>query len=97
MKTAIQTVKQNRGKWETIRYGFCEHHQGPNGTPQRSTDFQGQDEKGWMFRCKENIRHTSHLFYNRPPRNLPKTPAEAALWLQTEIGKQVVNPTRNLT
>jgi hypothetical protein len=97
MRHAIQTVRQSRGKWETIRFGFCEDLRDINGKPQRSTDFQGLDEFGWLFRCKENARHLSHLFHNRPASNVPKTAEEAKLWLRDEIAKQVVKPSRSLT
>lgn len=93
MRWSIQTVKKTPGgKWETVRYGFCESHKDAKGFPQRSIDFLGVTEDGWEFRCKETKQHMSHRFYCHPARNAPKTAAEAALWMQTEIAKMVINP-----
>lgn len=92
---SVQTVKKMpSGKWEVARYGWCPDHKDSRGFPQRSTNYQGEDEFGWLFRCPDGKTHTTHLFHNRKPRNLPKTAAEAALWMQMEIGKMVTDPKR---
>lgn len=61
----------------------------------RSSDYAGITEAGFEFICRETREHTRHRFYNRVPRNLPKTPAEAALWFQTEVSRMVVNPAKS--
>lgn len=92
MKRARQTVERVSGRWVTVCYGWCPNHTDKKGLPQRSSDFQGVDARGFLFRCRETPTHTSHLFTNEKPHNLPKTEAEAKLWLQTEIAKAVINP-----
>ena len=92
---AIQTVKQVSGRWVTLRYVDCPDHRDAKGKPQRSSEFLGPVHDGWEFRCKENTKHLSHRIVATPPKDYPKTPAEAALWMQTQIGLAVTKPTKS--
>jgi hypothetical protein len=92
---AVQTVKQVAGRWTTVRYVDCPDHAGAKGKPQRSSEFLGPVHDGWEFRCKENAKHLSHRIVALAPKSYPKTPAEAALWMQTEVARQVMKPTKS--
>jgi len=47
----------------------------------KSSDYQGIDQTGLLFRCKETDSHMSHLFHAKAPRDIPHTPDQVKLWM----------------
>lgn len=73
---AQQTLRIVNGgdKDQIIRRAYCQAHQ------QWSSQFQGVDTTGWLFRCANSKLHMSHLFHTKPPLHYPKTLDEFEGW-----------------
>lgn len=56
----------------------------------RSSNHQGEDDYGSMFRCPSSPEHLSHLFHVRPDPTAPKTAEEIATWRQAQLEKKAV-------
>lgn len=85
---AIQTVKNTRGKWETVRYAHCSEHD------RKVSKFIAPTEDGWIFECSPPYG-ASHRFYALPARNAPTNMASAAQWFKDEVDKVSKNPTKS--
>ncbi len=73
VKQAQQYAQQALGKKGLItRKAYCGAHQ------QWSSQFQGVDEHGWLFRCANSKLHMSHLFHAKAPVGVPTQNLEAA-------------------
>ena len=65
------------------RIAFCPKHN------QQSSNFQGADVHGWMFRCNAKPDHMSHLFYVKPDKTAPKAAEEIPAWMEAQLQAKV--------
>lgn len=54
-----------------------------------TSDYQGEDTKGLMFKCKESGTHLSHLFYAKKPRDAPSSVEEVQAWMAKQREKRL--------
>lgn len=65
-------------------FAYCPAHE------TRTSDFQGVDHQGWLFRCKEGKSHLSHIFHAKPSKDSPKRAEDVAAWLEAQRVKQAL-------
>jgi len=78
IENARRTAVQRYRKGKIERYAYCPKH------GRKTSNYQGVDGKGMLFRCPESKEHLSHLFYANVPSGLPKTVDEIEAWKAKE-------------
>ena len=64
-------------------YAYCPDH------GNKTSNYQGQDEGGVLFRCPESKEHTSHIFRVKVDPSAPRTIEEVAAWKEAQHLKTI--------
>lgn len=57
----------------------------------KTSNWQGTDSGGMLFRCPETKDHYSHIFRVKQPRGLPKRVEDIAAWEKAQVEAKLKN------